>query len=423
MNIKFALAALLCGVWLGSCVEGTQTVAEGGMSGTGISSGRITGFGSIYVNGVHYDVSQAAFYRDGEQVSGQGAFSVGEFVTVAGEVQGDGADGKASQVTFDSLLVGEVTTPSTDGQSLGVMEQTVQTDDLTVLHGFEQLTALQTGAVVEISGVRGADGVITASSITLLPGRQPQDGAGLKLEGRVSVFLPEQHSFQLGNLIVDYTPAQLEGFLPGQTLAEGQFVQVETRQPLQGLTLVASRVVLKKQPDYPQDTRLHMEGVVTALATANRFTLNDQVVVVSAATRFDDLTVSDLALNMALEVEGAINQAGELLASRVAAQHVRDGRTLMLEGNVLLLQPDQKTFTLPGGVLQVDNASMLLLGRDADQRQTSGSFASIKVGDFVRVEAVPQSDGSLRVLRLDWGAPPVPTTGFEPPLHGEGSPH
>ncbi|QLQ33916.1 MAG: hypothetical protein HZT40_22410 [Candidatus Thiothrix singaporensis] len=148
---------------------------------------------------------------------------------------------------------------------------------------------------------------------------------------------------------------------------------------------------------------MHMEGVVTALATANRFTLNDQVVVVSAATRFDDLTVSDLALNMALEVEGAINQAGELLASRVAAQHVRDGRTLMLEGNVLLLQPDQKTFTLPGGVLQVDNASMLLLGRDADQRQTSGSFASIKVGDFVRVEAVPQSDGSLRVLRLDWG--------------------
>lgn len=430
MKIKLATATLLCSLLLGSCVESALTVAEGGMSGTGISTGRITGFGSIYVNGIHYDVSQAAFYRDGKTASGQDAFNVGEVVTISGDVAANGVDGKAIQVTFDSLLVGEVTVPATDGQSLTVMGQAVQTDDLSILHGIEQLADLQVGDVVEISGVRDADGVITAASITLLPGRKPQDGLGLKLEGRISGLLTEQASFQLGNLFVDYSLAQLEGFLPGQTLAEGQYVEVETRQPLQGMLLVAARISLKRQqPDYPAATRLRLEGLVTALDAADRFTLNGQPVVTGTATQFIDMNATDLALNMALEVEGTINQVGELLASRVMARHVHgDGRVVRLEGAIVALQPTQQTLTLADGVLQVDNASMLLFGRDADRRQTTGSFAALQVGDYVRVEAIPQNDGSLRVLRLEWGNSPQPAdafpTGIAPPVRGdEEAPH
>lgn len=430
MKIKLATATLLCSLLLGSCVESALTVAEGGMSGTGISTGRITGFGSIYVNGIHYDVSQAAFYRDGKTASGQDAFNVGEVVTISGDVAANGVDGKAIQVTFDSLLVGEVTVPATDGQSLTVMGQAVQTDDLSILHGIEQLADLQVGDVVEISGVRDADGVITAASITLLPGRKPQDGLGLKLEGRISGLLTEQASFQLGNLFVDYSLAQLEGFLPGQTLAEGQYVEVETRQPLQGMLLVAARISLKRQqPDYPVATRLRLEGLVTALDAADRFTLNGQPVVTGTATQFIDMNATDLALNMALEVEGTINQVGELLASRVMARHVHDdGRVVRLEGAIVALQPTQQTLTLADGVLQVDNASMLLFGRDADRRQTTGSFAALQVGDYVRVEAIPQNDGSLRLLRLEWGNPPQPAdafpAGIAPPVRGdEEAPH
>ena len=57
---------------LSACVD-TTLVAEGGMTGTGISAGRITGFGSIYVNGVYYNVDKAAFYRNGV-VSNQSSF-------------------------------------------------------------------------------------------------------------------------------------------------------------------------------------------------------------------------------------------------------------------------------------------------------------------------------------------------------------
>ncbi len=220
MKISRVLATLLSAVLLSSCVESALTLVEGGMSGTGISSGRITGFGSIYVNGVRYDVDQATFYRNGELVSGQAAFSVGEFVTVTGGAAEDGSTSTASKVSFESLLVGEVTAASSDNLSLTVMGQMVKTNELTVLHGLTQLSGLQVGNVVEVSGIRDAEGMITASSITLVRERYPNDGSLLKLAGSLSGLQTEQHTFRLGDLVVDYSTAQLEGLLTGTAAGE-----------------------------------------------------------------------------------------------------------------------------------------------------------------------------------------------------------
>ncbi|HEX9592175.1 MAG TPA: hypothetical protein VGB12_02320, partial [bacterium] len=55
---SLALALIAC---LACGGDGDSTdVAGGGISGTGISSGPITDFGSIVVNDVHFDVSTAA---------------------------------------------------------------------------------------------------------------------------------------------------------------------------------------------------------------------------------------------------------------------------------------------------------------------------------------------------------------------------
>ena len=48
--------------------DGTQT-AGGGIGGTGVSQGPITGFGSIFVNGVEIDTSSATILRDGATVT------------------------------------------------------------------------------------------------------------------------------------------------------------------------------------------------------------------------------------------------------------------------------------------------------------------------------------------------------------------
>ena len=56
VRIRNLLAGLIIGMALASCGGGGGQVAEGGIGGTGISTGTVTGFGSVYVNGVKYDI-------------------------------------------------------------------------------------------------------------------------------------------------------------------------------------------------------------------------------------------------------------------------------------------------------------------------------------------------------------------------------
>ncbi len=56
------LATVLCSSLLVSC--GDLTTA--GIGGTGITSGEITGFGSIFVNGVEFNTDNSHFEVDGK---------------------------------------------------------------------------------------------------------------------------------------------------------------------------------------------------------------------------------------------------------------------------------------------------------------------------------------------------------------------
>ena len=54
---------------LGGCGGGDPfSVAEGGIGGTGISTGTVTGIGSIKVNGVTFNTDNAAIYVEGIRV-------------------------------------------------------------------------------------------------------------------------------------------------------------------------------------------------------------------------------------------------------------------------------------------------------------------------------------------------------------------
>jgi hypothetical protein len=410
MKIKRVLATLFSAVLLSSCVEEALLLVEGGMSGTGISSGRITGFGSIYVNGVRYDVDQATFYRDGESVSGQEAFSVGEFVTVTGAPADDGSSSIATQVSFDSLLVGEVTAPSRDNLSVTVMGQSVNVDNLSVLHGLTQLSELQVGNVVEVSGVRDAAGSITASSLSLRQQRYPHDGSLLKLAGSVTALQTDGATFRLGDVVVDYSAAQWEGFAPGTTLQNAQWVEVETRSALQGQTVFASTVRWKPtRKEFPQNTRLEVEGIITTVESSSRFSVNGQVVNLQSDTRFDGLQAAELALNLAVEVEGVIDINGTLQASRVALRHAKSAPAdIRWQGTLTAIDAARQRFVLLGSTFVVDQASMLLGERDAINRQTSTAFALLNVGDAVEVDALLQADGTFKVLRLQRARLPPP---------------
>jgi hypothetical protein len=411
MKLKLSALLISAALLVTSCGD-SLTLAEGGMTGTGITAGRITGFGSIYVNGIHYDVDSALFYRNGVKVSDQTSFAAGEFITVTGSLNADGVSGIATQVSFDGLLKGTVESIASDGKTVTVLGQTVQIDLLTVLHGLDQLTDLQVGNVLEISGDRLPNAVIKASSIALVASSY-QSTEGLQLTGTISQLQPELKTFKVGALTINYSAASLNAW-NGKALANGQTVQVKASQLPVNAILAAEQLSLQSmQGKYPNQSRLELEGIVSAQASASEFTLMGQTVVTSASTQFMGLTAASLAVGLTLEVEGNIDAQGILQARKIILRDISATNGQELAGQITAIDKTLNTISLAGYTLYLDNGSMLLKNAQTAKRlaQRGGhheltKFEELVVGDYVEVTAIQFADATWHVLRLDRGGRP-----------------
>ena len=163
------IVPLVAALSLAGCGGGSITVAEGGIGGTGISSGTVTDIGSIKVNGVLFETDSAAIYVEGIRVddpddptdatglflSSQG-FNVGQVVRVVGDFSADGKTGTADAVYYNDSLEGPVASASqidATTQRLVVMGQLVIVDSQTKPDGVNLVT-FDPNDIVEVSGLR-----------------------------------------------------------------------------------------------------------------------------------------------------------------------------------------------------------------------------------------------------------------------------
>lgn len=398
MKIRTLFAAVLLAVLLAACVgSGLGQLATGGIGGTGISSGPITAFGSVFVNGVEYDIDQATLTRNGQPASGQDEYRIGEYVTVKGQINADGVTGKASEVAFSNELEGIVTAVSTDGVTVGIMGQVIRVNALTVFHGFKQLAELVVGNVVEVSGVRDGQDVLVATSITLkqtsyLP------GSTLELKGITRQLDTLNKTFQIGGLTVDYSLAVLEGF-ETVAFANGQYVEAKTLQPLQGSRMLASKVELEDDHDrLDAGAEAELEGVVTRFVSVTDFSVNRQAVTTNASTRFKDGAASSLALNALVEVEGQVNAQGVLVADEVSVKESGSSQILELDGRIGSINAPAQEFSLLGQTVAVDGFTQW--EDDSVYAQAQMNFSHLNVGDYLELKAKDLGNGKLLALRI-----------------------
>jgi len=93
----FAVTTLAAAIGLAACGGSGSSSA----SYTGTVRGVITGFGSVFVNGVEYDVTGANIMVNG--VSGaESLLKVGDVVTLNGSVHADGKTGTATSISFEN---------------------------------------------------------------------------------------------------------------------------------------------------------------------------------------------------------------------------------------------------------------------------------------------------------------------------------
>jgi Domain of unknown function (DUF5666) len=347
----------------------------GGIDGTGMVYGTITGFGSVFVNGIEFNTNSSTIRLDDTTVS-QNELRVGMVVRVDGSID----NRQAATITVDDAVKGRVE-GVLDANRLLVMGQTVQIDNQTRLSNGMPVV----NDYVEVHGLPSADGVVTAGYIErkTTPATPP-----FAVKGFVKNHDTGARTFVVGTLTVNYAAATTNDMPAGSW--NGLLVDTKgstcAGQPVCG-TLTASKVE-RGGAVVATIAKAEVEGFVSSVS-AGGFVLGSQGVAISAATVFEGGVAADIVVGSKLEAEGPISN-GVLNAVKVS---FRDN--LRFEADVASVNAAAGTLTLaglPGITVQINTLTEL---------KNVTSLAGLAAPNHLRIKARPGANGSILALELE----------------------
>lgn len=393
--MKTTLAAVGALAVLVACGGGSSSSMPHAAMQSVVTSGTITGFGSVFVNGVRYDVSAARLTKN-DAVVAQAALAVGEVALVKGHEDAEGGQGEAESVDVEERVVGPIATLDAAGSQLTVLGQTIS---VTASTSFgpgitpADLTGLKMGDSVEVSGLPGTGGLIEATRIARAESSEP-----LQVMGTAATVDTAAHTLKINALTVDYSTANLSGFASGQPAAGDLVIARGTAFDATAVKLTATtlRKAETDRDDQSEGGMVEEEGLITRFASATDFDVAGAKVTTTASTVFKNGTAADLALNVRVEVRGTLDANKVLVADVVQIERVA---AIALQATVSAVSGN--TLTLLGVTVSVD-ANTHLEDESGTQVQMF-SLADIKVGDTVAVRGYesPAGSGMVVAVRLE----------------------
>jgi len=351
----------------------------------------VTGFGSVIVNGVRYDTSSSSFTIDG-QPGTEDEIEVGDVVLVQGTIATSGTTGTATSVRFDDNVEGPIEPGSIDTvtSTLVVLGQTVRIDADTSFDDSispPSLAGLSEGDVIEVSGFVAANGDIRATRI------EPKaPGGELEITGIVAGVTAT--TFMINALTVNYETATLDDF-PAGTISDGDLVEAKgtTIDPDTG-ELIATRVELKGDLAGNDNDHVEIEGLITRFVSATDFDVSGLPVTTNNQTVFEGGVAADLGLNIKVEVEGALNAAGALVAEKV---DIRRARLVRIEAAVDSVSAATNSFIVLGITVNTDALTRM---EDKFNNPPVQPFrlTDLSAGDFVEVRGSEDPSAAGEVL-------------------------
>lgn len=246
---------------LSTCGIGGSQYSGGGTGGTGISTGSISGFGSVVMNGVHYNTNaktkKISNGKDNSAMMDQELFRIGMVVTV----RYSPSNYDAQEIEYRNNLLGPISEISFGADNIiKILGHSVVVDNVEI---FKQ------GDIVEVSGFVDNAGRIRSAYIISVSPPMPPPFQEFDVKG----FISESSStgFRIGPLpdgsgitvAVSYDAAAIAGF--SGRLDNGIFVQVTTADtaPVAG-SITATRIErLISRTDFPENVAVDFEGIVT----------------------------------------------------------------------------------------------------------------------------------------------------------------
>ena len=379
----FVLALLMA--WVAGCGGGGGGVGEGGTGS--FSSGPISGFGSVIVNGIRFDDSSAGVIDDEGRTRLRDELRLGMVVAIESTRiadSGSGPSATARSIRIGSEVVGMVTAVDVANSTFSVFGQTVRVVvDRTVFDerlagGLAALVPNTT--VVEVYGfLDRASGVFVA---TRVEPRLVTNFAKL----RAVLDAVDSTSITIGGQVISTVGVTLP---PG--LAPGVIVRVIAQRMGAGWVAIRVEAAALRSEDR-DDARV--EGRITTLTSTRSFVVDGLAVDATSATFPDG--EAGIVVGARVEVEGAV-VAGTLVATRVKLED--DAQEFELHGTVSTLNSAARTFVLRG-VTQSVTVSYTASTRFDPNGSTEADLAD---GRRVEVRGLPSADGTrMLALRIEF---------------------
>ncbi|MGI9342893.1 MAG: DUF5666 domain-containing protein [Gammaproteobacteria bacterium] len=391
------MATALSGGCGGSSGGGGGGGTEPGIDRLGVKAGTVTGFGSIFVNGVEFETDSASFEVDDDSTgSSQDDLNIGDTVIVTFDP--DVAANVAQTVFSDDAVEGPIDSIDGVGSTLVVAGQTVTVDastsfDDSIATG--SLAGLAVDDIVEVSGFFDANGGIRATRIEpKLPGGE------VEVKGFVEGLDTNAMTFSINALNVDYTNAVIDDSFPNMTFANGDFVEVKGLNFGAGGELLATKI----EPDGPgvaddgtfdnfDEVEIEIEGLITRFASATDFDVSGFPVTTTGSTVFEGGAAGDLGVNVKVEVDGDLNASGVLVATKV---DIRRSNNLRVTALVDSVDAPAGTLVMLGITVAVDDDTRREDKSDAELEPFG--LENVAAGNYVEVRGGVDPSGNADIL-------------------------
>ncbi len=405
------LASLLlaaCGSKVASDISVTSSA--GGVSNAKLATGTITGFGSVYVDGVELEDAQAATVS--EQADGtfqSKILKLGQRV----EVNHD-ASGRAERVQVNAAVIGKVSAIDTATLTLSVAQQlvTVNTDatkgPLTQFGSFDNstyssLADVKVNDYLEVYGMPVYDSVAKSYKVSATRIEKVSAITSVRVSGKMTNL--NATNFTLSGLTVNYDAKSV--IVPSASvLANDQNVTVwSTAASVAQNAITAQRIrVFKANQSNSSNTdvAIQLGGVVSNNSTADKtFELSGTKVNASAASISPAGAV--IADNSYVQVKGTVGSDGVLSAKTIkvnSANTVNDFAKVRLSGVISSLV-DQTSFVVRG--VPVDASSTTLV-KNCAQDLTTNTYVEVQAQVQAGTDVVLATNLSCRPAQ---SAPPL----------------
>src|SRR5262249_53243498 len=308
--LRAALAVVMALLVAAGCGGGGDNMPAS--QGRAFTEGTITGFGSIIVNGIHFDESTAQVMDDDDAAHDANELKLGMTVQVVSSgIDRRSMSAKASRVRFGAAIVGPVSAISAAStpKTLTVLDQIVEISATTVFDDLPNgFASIKINDVLEIHAF-----LDTTTGHYLAKRIEPEPGATVfKLRGIVADLNAGAKTFKIGGALIDFSGLATADLPPN--FANGLKVRVRLNTVKNASGAWVAIAIRAEQREMEDKDEAEVEGIIPPFPSRASSSVKGLPVNASTAA-FPDGTAG-IVLGARVEVEGAIVN-GVLVASKV----------------------------------------------------------------------------------------------------------